>query len=160
MVWIYILTVGVSYLFSKVKYKKLGVVLLMVFAVLNLNKFFRFDINHSGYVARKAIVAEIKKDSDVKKYPCVAVSYITKPGYDFGYRYFFFLEDMHVNRPNSGSPVYSIVFPLRDDIEVDKTFGAVGLIYPEYSRYNKEEVEISCSGENSNLIDPMWGLTN
>ena len=95
-----------------------------------------------------------------KGYPCVAVSYITKPGYNLGYRYLFVLENMHVNNPESLSPVYTIVFPLDDTLfPVHKTFGAIGLIYPDYSRYNKEDVQKSCSGENSNLTDPMFGFT-
>ena len=67
---------------------------------------------------------------------------------------------MHVNLPSSGSPVYTIVFPLKEIFPVDKTFGAIGLIYPDYTRYTKENVEYSCSGENSNLTDPMFGFTN
>ena len=67
---------------------------------------------------------------------------------------------MHVNKPDSGAPVYTIVFPLRDDIGVDKTYGALGLIYPEHTRYNRKDIEESCAGENSNLTDPMFGFTN
>jgi len=65
---------------------------------------------------------------------------------------------MHVNNPESESPVYTIVFPLRDDIEVQETHGHIGLIYPDFKRYNMEEVVESCAGENSNLTDPMWGM--
>ena len=67
---------------------------------------------------------------------------------------------MHVNKPDSGSPVYTIVFPLRKDIAVDKTFGHIGLIYPDYSRYTMEGVEESCKSENNNLAEPMFGFTN
>ena len=115
--------------------------------------------NKSGYLYRKNLVGYIKKDSIVWGYPCIAISYITKPGYDFGYRYFYYLESLHVNKPISGSPVYTIVYPLRGDIDVDKTFGIIGLIYPDYSKYTKEGVLKSCSGEDSNLTDPMFGFT-
>ena len=117
------------------------------------------DINKSGYLYRKAIVREIDKDATQKGFPCVSVSYITNPGLDLGYRYFFYLREMHVNRPVSGSPVYTIVYPLRRDIVEDKSYGHIGLIYPDYSRYTKDEVEESCAGENSNLTDPMFGFT-
>jgi hypothetical protein len=128
--------------------------------ITNLYKFFTLNVNRSGYLYRKAIVAEIKKDSLKHGYPCISISYITDPGYELGYRYFFWLADLHVNHPDSMSPVYTIVFPLNDKLfPVDVTFGALGLIYPDYSRYTQEEVQISCSGENSNLTDPMFGFT-
>ncbi|MGB6839126.1 MAG: hypothetical protein WBE27_02550, partial [Microgenomates group bacterium] len=139
--------------------REIALCVLVIFTAVNLYRFFSMDINKSGYIERRAVVAEIKKDAQEKDFPCVAVSYITKPGYELGYRYFFWLEDIHVNHPKSRSPVYTIVFPLREDIEVHKTFGAIGIIYPDYSLYTKEGIALSCSGENSNLTDPMFGYT-
>jgi hypothetical protein len=159
LLWIFILTIDVSYLLSRRKVRKYGYLILVFFAIVNSRQFFTLNVNKSGYLYRKAIVSEIKKDAKEMQYPCVSISYITKPGYDLGYRYFFWLADMHVNRPESWSPVYTIVFPLRRDIEVDRTFGHIGLIYPDYSIYTKEGIEKSCSGENSNLTDPMFGFT-
>jgi 4-amino-4-deoxy-L-arabinose transferase-like glycosyltransferase len=158
LLWISVLTLGISCLFSQQKSKKYGVGILVIFSVLNLIRFFNIEINQSGYLERKAVVAEIRQNAENQDYPCVAISYITKPGYDLGYRYLFWLEKLHVNRPKSESPVYTIVYPLRQDIEVDKTFGAIGLIYPDYSRYTKEGIEESCSGENQNLTEPMYGM--
>lgn len=160
VIWITILTLGISYLLSKKSSKKYGAILLAIFALININRFFSISINRSGYLERKAIVNEIERDAQEKGFPCVSVSYITKPGYDLGYRYFYWQEEMHVNHPGSGSPVYTIVFPLRKDVEVHKTHGAIGLIYPDYPIYDANEVEISCSGENSNLTDSMFGLTD
>lgn len=158
--WIVILTLSITKLISHTNTKKYGFIILGIFAIVNLHQFFTHNVNKSGYKYRKSVVAEIKRDAEEKNFPCVSVSYITNPGYDLGYRYFFFLEEMHVNRPISGSPVYTIVFPLRRDIVEDKSFGHIGLIYPDYSRYTKEEVDKSCTGENSNLTDPMFGFTN
>jgi len=159
IVWILILSVGFKYILQGKKYLLIGITLIAVFGLININRILTLDINRSGYVEKFSLIREIKANASGHNYPCVSVSYITDPGYNFGYRYLFWYEKMHVNKPVSGSPVYTIVFPLRDDIEVDKTFGALGLIYPNYSRYNVEEIEISCSGENSNVTDPMWGLT-
>ncbi|MGB6881825.1 MAG: hypothetical protein WBD86_00790, partial [Microgenomates group bacterium] len=159
VVWIGIVSVTISSLFNQERFKKLLISLIVLFLAINIYRFFSMNINKSGYIERKAVVAEIKKDAQEKDFPCVAVSYITKPGYELGYRYFFWLEDIHVNHPKSGSPVYTIVFPLREDIEVHKTFGAIGIIYPDYSLHTKEEILVSCSGENSNLTDPMFGYT-
>jgi len=158
LLWILILTLGISHLFSKQKLKNYGIGILVIFSILNLIRFFNIEINRSGYLERKAIIAEIKHNAGNQNYPCIAISYITKPGYDLGYRYLFWLEKLHVNRPKSESPVYTIVYPLRRDIKVHKTFGAIGLIYPEYSRYTKEGIEESCSGENQNLTESMYGM--
>jgi len=159
-VWIFVFTLCVSYLLSRKDLKELGLAVLVVFSILNFDKFINIKINRSGYVERKATVGEIKRDAEEHKYECVAISYITELGYEFGYRYFFWQEGMHVNRPVSGSPVYTIVFPLRDDIEAHKTYGAIGLIYPDYAKYTEDGVKESCSGENSNLTEPMFGFTN
>ena len=97
----------------------------------------------------------------MRNYPCVAISYITKPGYDLGYRYLFYLEEMFIKHPSEKIPVYTIVFPLNDKLfPVHETFGAIGLIYPDYPRYNLEGITGSCVGENTNLTDPMFGFTN
>lgn len=159
VVWIVVLALSIYHLFVSKKFRLVGVILLIVFAYLNLSKFFTYQDSRQGYIYRKAIVAEIKKDAEKHGYPCVAISFITNPGYDLGYRYLFWLENMHVNRPDSLSPVYTIVFPLKKIFKEDKTFGALGLIYPDYKRYTKKGVAISCSGANSNLTDPMFGYT-
>ncbi|MEK7112642.1 MAG: glycosyltransferase family 39 protein [Patescibacteria group bacterium] len=157
--WIVILAVSINHLLSKKKLRTYGFLVLAFFGIFNIYRFFNLNINRSGYRQRKAIVSFIKEDAAKMGYPCISISYITDPGYDLGYRYLFWLENMHVNRPSSQSPVYTIVFPLKPIFKEDKSFGAIGLIYPDYKRYTKKEVEDSCSGENSNLTDPMFGYT-
>lgn len=117
------------------------------------------QINHFGYVEKKALVNYIKEDARSHNYPCVSVSYITDPGYNLGYRYFFYLAKLHVNEPKSGSPVYSIVFPLSRVNHLDRTFGALGVILPDYQRYSAEAVKISCTGPDTNLTGDMFGFT-
>lgn len=137
-----------------------GIIILTGYMVISIYRFFSINVNRSGYVERNAIISEIDSDAKKNNYPCVSVSYITDPGYDLGYRYFYWMKKMYVNKPSSGAPVYTIVFPLNDQLfPVNKIFGAIGLIYPNYSSYTKEEVEKSCSGANSNLTDPMFGFT-
>ena len=136
-----------------------GVMILSLFFIFNLNKFFSYNLNESGYIQRKDIVSEIKRNSKDRGYSCVSVSYITDPGYNLGYRYFFWLENMQVINPDSGAPVYTIVFPLKPIFVTDVNKGAIGLIYPSHKSYTKEGVEESCSGENSNLTDPLFGFT-
>jgi hypothetical protein len=141
-------------------YRKIFYLLMLSYLAVNLNKFKNLNINRSGYVERKAIVAEIARDAGVHNYPCISISYITKPGFNFGYRYLFYNEGLHVNNPVSGSPIYTIVFPLSIVDKFDNNFGALGLIYPDYEKYNIDDVYKSCSGANSNLTDPMFGFTN
>lgn len=160
VVYIAILATGIWYLLQdKTRIRVPGVIAIVLFAAINLYRFFTIPVNKSGYVYRKEIVSEIKADAQKHGYPCISISYIVDPGNDLGYRYFFWRADMHVNRPDSGSPVYTILFPLKPIFKEDKAFGALGLIYPDYNRYTKEVVDHSCSGENSNLTDPMFGYT-
>lgn len=158
-VWIIILVVLISSLISS-KYKTIGFAFLGVYAAVNLYSFFTHQYSRNGYIERKQIVEAIDADRIARGYPCVSISYIVNPGYDLGYRYLFWLRNMHVNRPDSGAPPYTIVFPLKDIFVTDKTFGAIGLIYPDYSRYTKDSIAKSCSGQNSNLTDPMFGYTD
>lgn len=160
VIWLAVFAIGTGYLIEKGKnYSKAGYILIAVFFVFNHLSFANTAVNRSGYIDRKEIVKAIDEDRAGHGYPCVAVSYITEPGYELGYRYFFYLRGMHVNLPKSGSPVYSIVFPPSKVDRVDKEFGALGLIYPDYKKYSLQEVKESCSGANSNLTDPMFGYT-
>lgn len=159
VIWIEILAIFFVYLLNNKKLKILGLVLVLGFAYWNLYRFFIYKPNQIGYRQKKELVHYIKVDAEKHGYPCVAVSYITSPGYDLGYRYFFWLENMHVNQSWSRSPVYSIVFPLAKVSRIDKSFGVLGLVLPDYERYSQDKVKISCSGQNSNLTDPLFGYT-
>lgn len=152
VIWITIMAVFLSQKFW-------GYLLLVVISALNLFSYITGSINRSGYLERKALVDFIKSDSQDQHYPCVSVSYITSPGNNLGYRYLFWLVKLPVNQPKSGGPVYSIVFPHSMVNKIDKSFGALGLILPEYKKYTDEGVKVACSGPDSNLIDPMGGYT-
>mgnify|MGYP001566093577 FL=1 len=84
---------------------------------------------------------------------------MTSPGRELGYRYLFWLENLHVNHPDSGSPVYTIVFPHTLAGRLDATFGGLALVLPDQNRYFPDQIKYSCSGANSNLTDPMLGFT-
>jgi len=158
VVWIILFSLFVDFLFEKKK--NLPVFLILaVFAALNLYSFIRHDYPGNGYLERKSLVDYIDEDSKKMGYPCVSVSYIVKPGYNLGYRYLYYLKGMHVERPVSGAPVYSIVFPHSWVDRIDVPFGSLGLILPDYQSYTDEKVRSSCQGGNSNLSDPMPGFT-
>ncbi len=160
VIWIAIVSLFLGFLFDQSSFFKYAALILFVFYIIrNVGLILNTKSAGIGYLQRKAIVAEIDKDAKAHNYPCVSVSYITSPGYDLGYRYFFYLNKMHVNQPKSGSPVYTIVFPLSLVDKVDRRFGSLGLILPDYKRYNEKDILKSCQGENSNLTDPMFGYT-
>lgn len=156
ILWIVILSVFLANLLPQ--HKRLVLGLIGVFVVYNLSTAINQNVDHSGYLQKKAIVAGIVAESKSHGYPCVSVSYMTDPGRDLGYRYLFWRASLHVNQPISGSPVYTIVFPHTRANRLDATFGSLGLVYPEYSRYTQTEVARSCGGANSNLTDPMFGF--
>lgn len=145
------------------KAKKANFILMLIFLGL-LIRAFVFSLqeggNLAGYKYRKALAEFVTVDSKIRGYPCISVSYITTPGENVGFRYFFYLKNLHVNQPKSGSPDYTIVIPAGlYGINPDYTFGRIGLITPK-KEFKEEDVLISCSGQNSNLTDPMLGFTN
>jgi 4-amino-4-deoxy-L-arabinose transferase-like glycosyltransferase len=157
VVWLMVVVLSLDYVYEKSK--PMALILLGMFIAINMYAFFTRTTNESGYLQRKAIVEYIKKDSMEHGYPCVAVSYITTPGNNFGYRYLFYIAGLHVNQPKSLSPVYTIVFPHSMVDRMDKTFGALGLVLPDYERYNEQEIKESCEGPDANLTESMFGFT-
>ncbi len=135
-------------------------ILLTTFIVANFIRFETIPVNRSGYVDRMNLITEIKHDSAIHNYPCVAVSYITTPGNNLGYRYLFYYQNLAVNLPKTEAPVYTIVFPHSLVDKIDVSFGALGLIYPDYKKYTPESVSKSCSFGNQNLTEPLFGFTN
>lgn len=157
VLWVVMLSV---FLASIIKTHKFTVVVILgVIVVGNLYIVVTQNLDQSGYLQKKALVSHIAADARAHGYPCIAISYMTDPGRDLGYRYWYWLNNLHVNQPKSGSPVYTIVFPHPRANRLDATFGALGLVYPDYSRYTQEQVDQSCLGQNANLTDPMFGFT-
>lgn len=136
-----------------------GFTVLSLLVLYNLARFITSPVNGNNYVQKSKLVDFILADSVAHNYPCVSISYITNPGYEFGYRYLFYHAGLHVNQPSSNSPVYTIVFPHPLVNHLDKTFGALGLILPDYQKYHPQEVNFSCQGTDANLTDPMFGFT-
>lgn len=143
--------------------KTIGTVLILVLFLIILGKNTYFYINEKkyerGYKERKAVASFITSDSRIKGYPCISVSYVTSPGENVGFRYFFWQNKLHVNQPASGSPVYTIVTPIElvtDDIK--HRFGQIGII-PPTKVGSSDEIATTCMGDNANLTDPMLGFT-
>lgn len=160
IVWIAIASLLVSTFLNKSLTKWLGITFLVAFALMQVYRFASVDINESGYLYRKAIINHIKEDSVKRGYPCVSLSFITSPGSNLGYRYFTYLSDLKTKPVSENVPVYTIVFPHTMVDRIDNSFGALGLVLPDYKRYNIEQVSRSCEGDNVNLTESMFGFTN
>ncbi|MBI2599854.1 glycosyltransferase family 39 protein, partial [Candidatus Daviesbacteria bacterium] len=138
------------------RYLVLGV--LAIIFIKNAYFFISQDYYHKGYQEKKAVVDYIIQDAANKNFPCFAINYITSPGENVGFRYFFFLKNVHLAVPGRGSPVYSIVIP-EELAESKVKFNHIGIIPPEEIP-PRELMAEACSGENTNLTEPMGGYMN
>lgn len=159
IIWILVAALSVNVLMQNKKTKNFAYLILGLFVILNLYSFFARPINASGYVERKAIISEIKKDAGEHNYPCVSLSFITNPGNNLGYRYFTSLLGLKTKPVSKDVPTYSIVFPLSKVDYFDKSIGSLGLIKPDYKRYNDKTIQKACEGEDYTLTEPMFGFT-
>lgn len=140
------------------KYLVLAVLAIILFK--NISYLLTTQVYKKGYNERKAVASYIKEDSYRRGLPCVSVSYITTPGENVGFRYFFWLNNLHTTQIREDSATYSIVIPRELAWGTDeKDFGQIKVIPPEKIP-NSEDIAKSCSGQNTNLTDPMFGFTN
>lgn len=135
--------------------------LVLLLLMLMFTKNFFYFVNNQGYkkgyLERKSVVEFIRDEAKKKGFPCVGIDYITTPGENVGFRYFFYLNNMHIVHPSDNVPIYNIVLP--DELalgEVKQKFGHIGII-PPTKIPPKEVLEDTCKGENTNLTDPMFG---
>ncbi len=131
--------------------------LLICIALKNAYFFASEHYYNKGYLERKAVVEYIKQDSNKREFPCIGISYITAPGENVGFRYFFWLAKLHLVHPSVDVPVYNIVIP--DELslkEVKQKFGHIGLI-PPVKIPSKEIIDKSCQTPDTNVTDSMFG---
>lgn len=136
--------------------KRLSLGILLLVAIKNILFFVTQNHSNNGYVERKAVVDYIVSDAESKNFPCFSINYITSPGENVGFRYFFYLKGAKLAVAGNGSPVYSIVIPIGYSQEVEKKFGHIGIITPKEIR-SRAAIDYACSGLNTNLTDPMFG---
>lgn len=158
-IFLSIVALYLYYLYKSLPYGRILIVILLIVIALK-NAFFLItqDTYHKGYVEKKAVVDYITNDAKNKNFPCFSLNYIISPGENVGFRYFFYLKNAHIAVAGRGSPVYSIVIP--DEYaknEVKAKFGHIGVIPP--SEIPTEDLmKDACSGQNTNLTDPMLGF--
>jgi len=158
VIFLGIVALYLYYLYKSSTYGRVFIVgLLVVVALKNAFSLITQDTYHKGYIEKKAVVDYIINDAKNKDFICFSINYITSPGENVGFRYFFFLKNAHLAVPGRGSPVYNIVIPDEYAVkEVKVKFGHIGVIPPtEIASY--EIMKEACSGQNTNLTDPVFG---
>lgn len=143
------------------KQSKIGKILILSILAIILFKNLYAHINtyiyHKGYLEKKAVVDFIKTDSLEKGFPCIGVSYITAPGENVGFRYFFYLSQLNMIHPSLEVPVYNIFIPEEfSNSDERKIFGHIGVTAPTFIPKD-EVIKKSCEAPNSNLSDPVLG---
>jgi len=159
VIWILTAACAVNALIQNKKIKIVGYFLVAIFVISNLYLFFTRPVNANGYLERKAVISYIKENAAAHNYPCVSLSFIVSPGNDLGYRYFTWELGLKTKKISKDVPVYSIVFPLSMVDSFDKSFGALGVVNPDYKRYNNNVVQKACEGDDYTVTQPMFGFT-
>ena len=148
-------------LFKSSRASKIIIILLFtIIALKNIHFMITQNYYHKGYLEKKEVVDYIVNDARDKSYPCFSINYITSPGENVGFRYFFYLKNAKLAVAGRGSPVYSIVIP--DEYaknEIEAKFGHIGIITPK-NVGPRELIDEACSGDNTNLTDPMFGFVD
>lgn len=151
----------ISLTLSLIAKKKIGFYLVILIlgslVIKNLYHFLTDYIYKKDYQERKRVVEFITTDAKMRGFPCIGITYITTPGENTGFRYFFYLKNQHLIHPSVNVPVYNIVIP--DELslgEVKQKFGHIGII-PPVKIPSKEIIEKSCQTPNTNLTDPVFG---
>lgn len=149
-----------AHIYKNKKLRYLVLLFLIIFGLMNFNRVVTsYGKQQTRYSDRMAIVEEIKRDMVINNYPCIAVSYITDPGYNLGFRYFYYLKGIKLKGIGSDIPVYSIVFPIgKDSVKEDIKMGNMGLIYPEERDSGYNNLSEVCKGDDINLTQPMFGF--
>ena len=150
------------YLIFKSSYlgKALVAGLLILIPIKNGYFMITQDYYHKGYIEKKAVVNFIKTDSENRGFPCIGISYITAAGENVGFRYFFYLKNMHLVHPSLNIPVYNIVIP--DELslgEAKQKFGHIGVI-PPTKVPSLETIQKTCQTPNTNLTDSLFGYVD
>jgi len=140
--------------------KKLIILVFAFLFIKNISYLIKGDYYYAkGYKERKAVIEFIAGDARNKNFPCVAISFITSPGENVGFRYFIWLNKLRLSTPQKNVPIYTIVLPAElSQKSIAKSFGHIGVILPQ-SIPEEQAIKSACSGDDINLTEPMLGFT-
>lgn len=130
--------------------------LLFLILIRSFSYYISFEKYNKGYLEKMATVNFIAADAKQKGFPCIGINYITTIGENVGFRYFFWLKKIHLIKPNSSVPIYSIVIPDELALQDKQKFGHIGIITPT-AIPSKETIEKSCQIPDTNVTDSMFG---
>lgn len=157
VIFLAIITLLFCFVFRSSLGRALVVGFLILIASKNAFSLITQDTYHKGYAEKKAVVDYIISDAKSRNFPCFSINYITSPGENVGFRYFFFLKNAKLAVAGKGSPVYNIVIPEEiSSKEIKVKFGHIGIIPPKEIPPSNLMAD-ACSGQNTNLTDPMFG---
>jgi len=111
-------------------------VILFVTIMLLTNLLFLFSYKiDNGYFYKKELVEFIKKDYELRQYPCVGISYIADFGTGVGFRFLLWKNQIRTISPNINIPVYDII--IQDKVDhIEHRFGGFGLNKPRLETYD------------------------
>lgn len=119
-------------LFRQRLLKLLVIPAMAIFLLVNLKSILAHPPNGEGYLARKGLISFIAIDARSHNYPCISINYMTSPGKDAGFRYFFWWNNLKVIQPGNGVAVYSILNPAAmSESEIAKREWVLGVILPD-----------------------------
>ncbi len=153
-----LVVLGLAYLFQQKLGRVIVIVLMIGVSFWTLYNLTYTNDNTQGYFVKKSVVQAITADAEKRHLPCFAISYITNPGENFGFRYLFYLQKSHIIHPSAEVPVYTIIMPLSLVTDRDERIGPYGILYP-VRNYTPEEMKTICQEENRNLTDSLFGYT-
>lgn len=155
----WVILAGITLSIFKKRLIFIPLVIISMFVLHNIYRLVTFRNNDIGYLQKTALIQYIKNDSDKRGFPCVSYSFITDRGYELGYRYLTWRSNLKLAPISTNTPVYSIVFPHTRVNRIDQSFGALGLVLPDYDRYTRSQIIESCNGADYNLTESMFGFT-
>lgn len=159
-VYLFVIVTFLDYLFTDSRLKFVSLLYLFLFGFTNISVFVReYGGNPKTFYYKNNLAQLIKSDMTKNGYNCASISFITNPGYEFGFRYFFYKNNISLRYANENIPVYSIIFPIgKDGVVADEYSGAYGLIYPDKKSYSLEDLNKKCILGDVNILEPMWGF--
>lgn len=156
LVPIWVLSISLA-IFNLFKFsKKFTIFLLLTFFSTNALILITRPVAIDSYYQKERVVEFIKQHTNSRNYACISINYIAEFGTGVGFRYLFWLNNLHLINPGIEVPVYNIVIPwTKSKDEIDVKYGNYGVILPTKDRFNDQQI---CNDPKNQLL-PLLGFT-